>query len=134
MSCPAFEDCNKKSCIEESVCMNAEYWAEYWKKMGSNGIKPTPEKSAVSVKKRYRQHHYQSRGCVKEGDWCDKKRSCEIMGQCIFTIPRFADNPQLLNALNGPHTPEQVIKILREHDPEPMRSYYFCQDKKSKKQ
>lgn len=126
MSCPAWEDCNKKVCIEQSVCMG-DYWVEFWKRKASEA------KEAYKVKKKInrRKFHYAERKlCTKGESTCDKARSCEILGQCIFTIPRFADKPELLSALRGRRTPEQVIKILREHDPEPMRSYYFCQKKK----
>lgn len=132
MSCPAFEDCNKKPCIEQSVCMNAEYWAEYWKKI----VAIRKEEAAAQKKDRKKAlrilHFKNMPACVKIGDWCDKKDSCAVLGQCIVTIPRIAANPALMEALKGTLGPGAVIKRLRQHDPEPMASYYTHQDRLKK--
>lgn len=124
MSCPAWEDCNKKSCIEESCCMG-DYWVEYWKRRVSEA------KEAYKVKKKdsRRKFNHEIKSCTKDSKTCDKARSCEILGQCIFTIPRFADKPELLQALRGTHNPKGVIRILKKFDPEPMRSYYLNKKK-----
>lgn len=135
MSCPAWEDCHKKSCIEQYACMNADYWARYW--MDKADIPKSKKQTPILPinKKKIKQFAAVDvsgntlPSCVKKGDWCDKKASCDILGQCIFTIPRFFDKPKLLLALKGPLSPKEIIKLFREHDPEPMRSYYFQQDK-----
>lgn len=132
MSCPSWEDCNKKSCIEEYVCMNGDYWARYWQRQKNNNTPLWQQRKQAKKSKRAeaRAFHFKERSaCVKSGDWCDKKESCAVLGQCIITIPRIANNPALIESLKGKLDPGAVIKRLRDHDPEPMASYYAGQKK-----
>jgi len=108
--------------------MNADYWAQYWKAVAKD------QKKTVKVKKKKIRpsnwHNYKwLSACQKELAGCDKKESCDILGQCIITIARIASNPALIEALKGKLDPGAVIKRLREHDPEPMASYYAGQKK-----
>lgn len=137
MICPAWEDCNKKNCIEESVCMNGDYWSRYWE--NEKNLNTTRWKDRKKTKKERQDaaiaaYKRMLPACTKKSDTdvCNKQRTCEILGQCIFDIPRFQDKPDLLNALKGITAPKSIINVLREHDPEPMRSWYFKADKKKR--
>lgn len=57
--------------------------------------------------------------------YCDRKGMCSILSQCMFTLKRVEDNPALMKALKGPHSYRQILKIFRDHDPYPMKSYYY---------
>lgn len=129
MSCPAWENCDKKGCIEQCGCTDPNFWSAYWKKMA--GFKTGTRVANRARKKAAKDLYLKDRpACVKTGDWCDKKESCDILGQCIVTIARIASNKPLMEALKGPHSIGGIIKILRQYDPEPMESYYFCQKRK----
>lgn len=39
MSCPEWNQCDKKACIEQEVCMG-DYWVEYWKNKVNASINP----------------------------------------------------------------------------------------------
>jgi hypothetical protein len=121
MSCPAWEDCNKKACIENYECVL--YPPSYWKRI----VEERKQKTKL-LKKKARTNLLAP--CVRNLGGCDKKGACAILGQCIIEVPRIAANQVLVNALKGPLEVGEVIKILREHDPEPMRSYYLGQKKK----
>lgn len=120
MSCPAWEDCNKKSCIEESTCMNGDYWANYWKNVVAVSKAENKER-----KTKNRAVYFKDRlPCVKTGDSCDKKEACAILGQCIIEHPRIAGKNHFINALRGKLDVGAIVKILRLHDPLPFDSYY----------
>ena len=115
--------------------MNGDYWAKYWQSQKNSNTALWQERKQGKKRERVKAKsaYFKDRpACIKIGDWCVKKGSCDVLGQCIVTIPRIADNPALIEALKGPLDPGAVVKRLREHDPEPMASYYLCQDRKKK--
>lgn len=59
------------------------------------------------------------------GTKCDKKDTCNILGQCLLSLKIVIDNQNLLNALKGSHTPKQVLILFRDHHITPMKSYYY---------
>jgi len=137
MSCPAWENCQKKGCIEESVCLNGDYWSRYWQQQKNQNTTLWRDRKSQKKKRRLtenvakRNEYFKNTpACIKSDVWCDKKESCDILGQCIVTIARIASNKPLMEALKGPHSIGGIIKILRQYDPEPMESYYFCQKRK----
>jgi hypothetical protein len=131
MSCPAWEECPKKSCIEQSVCLNGDYWAQYWK-----GRSEDQKKQVKGKKKKTRPSHWHNLKwlppCQKELGGCDKKDACAILGQCIIEHPRIAGKEPIINSLKGKLDVVAIIKILRNHDPEPMASYYAGQNRGKK--
>lgn len=140
MVCPAWEDCNKKSCIEQSVCMNGDYWDDYWKEMAE--LADEQRKTLPMVKKSNSQIKvekgianstlvYQGHPlCTKSGDICDKHEACRVLDQCVVTLSRVVNNPMLLEAMRGPHSLKSIINLLKHFDPTPMRSYYLLANKK----
>lgn len=147
MSCPDWSRCDRFKCHDEGVCQNSDYWVNYWKNKTKTenetkyaGLSKKDrrkarkaEKKAVGIKRYHRERKEEANRewckdlplCVKNGDWCDKKAACEILSQCIITISRFQGKPELLEALRGPKTIKEIIRILAKHDPEPMGSYYM---------
>lgn len=115
MVCPAWEDCNKKFCMENERC---------WKANHLVGITPEGMKMKASIVKE--SHN----PCTKKEGVCDKNDTCEFLGQCIFTINAVKGNRKLIKALYGKHSMDQVLGILKRLNSKPMRSYYFCQKKK----
>lgn len=135
MSCPSWEDCNKKNCIEESVCMNGEYWAKYWRDKANQSEDHRVKHHERKKKKIYPNKMVSNEVIIKEylrtiprcihKKGCDKKGSCPILSQCIMTLQRVSNNQKLYKALLGTHTPKKVLIILRDHDISPMKSYYY---------
>lgn len=118
MSCPAWEDCNKKHCIETQHCRNPEYWASLSDHAFKNYKKMIERMDTRNP-------------CTKGETVCDKRKTCEFLSQCIFTIEAVKGNKKLIKALSGKNSMKQVIDILRFHNPAPMRSYYLIKNKKS---
>lgn len=132
MGCPAWGDCNKKSCIEQRACMSGDYWAKYWQnKKITNAPEWQERKEDKKAKAEAQKLAYRKsiNPCVKLGDWCDKKEACQFLDRCVMTLSRISANQDIVNALRGPHTLKGILKVLRQYDPEPMRSYYFSQRK-----
>lgn len=136
--CPFWKYCKKKSCIENEKCCSDEYWAAHASKRKWRGkiasVKPQ-HKSNRQIKREaaiaastlvYKGHPL----CSKKGDSCDKHEACRVINQCVVTLSRIVNNQKLLDAMRGPHTLKSIILLLRQYDPEPMKSYYFCQKKK----
>jgi len=118
MSCPAWEDCNKKSCMENEQCVNKEYWNS------ASGLihRQTIRKDKESDKKDTVDGH---NPCPKgESKFCNKRTTCEFLGQCIFTISAVKGNKALIKALSGKKSMKQVIEVFAKHNPKPMISYY----------
>lgn len=144
MPCPFVHLCDESLCHKELVCMNGDYWAEYWKEKGRKEAEESTlskkdrrrlrkeDKKKVGIRRYYRLRKEAARkemfahisNCVKSGSWCDKKHTCYFLGQCVSKMARFQDKPDLLEALKGPLTMKEIVKILSIHDPEPMKSYY----------
>lgn len=142
--CPYVHLCKESSCRKEGVCLNSGYWSAYWK------IKTVAENEALGGTKKERRKarkiqkkekgikkYWRERKeaaikevfasiphCVKDGDWCDKKQACDVLGQCVITLSRIQANPAILEELRGPRSCKQIINVLAKHDPEPMKSYY----------
>src|SRR6266404_304499 len=117
MSCPAWEDCHKKACLENERC---------WKDNHLIGL------SAEGIMMKEIIVKEEHNPCTKVKGICDKDATCKFLGQCIFTISAVKGNKKLIKALSGRHKAiGQVLAILKEHNPKPMKSYYF--GKKSKK-
>lgn len=119
MSCPAWEKCQKKYCIEQSVCMG-EYWVNYWK----NKVLVAKQSQKVVEK------ISKETPCSKVKGICDKQATCEFLGQCIFTISAVKGNKKVIKSLSGRHTMKEVLVVLAELNPKPMRSYYLHSKKK----
>lgn len=114
MSCPAWEQCNKKHCIETEHCRNPNYWAS----LSSHVLKRSKKAAAKLI--------VEAALCSKVGGICDKDTTCKFLGQCIFTINAVKGNKKLIKALNGRHNAiGQVLAILKEHNPKPMISDYL---------
>lgn len=136
MVCPAWEDCNKKSCTEIERCTNPEYWkrisdiisAKHTPKAGLKSNRQIKREADIANSTLVYQGHPL---CTKSGDACDKHQACKILDQCVVTLSRVVNNQQLLEAMRGPHTLKGIINLLKHFDPSPMRSYYLCQNKKS---
>lgn len=114
MSCPEWDKCDKKGCIENERCINSDYWHS----LSTHVMK-------VQTKKQRRLFHYLDRNnCNRVESVCDKDSTCKILGQCIFTISAVKDNDKLKKCLSYGWTMKEVIKILAKHNPTPMKSYY----------
>lgn len=128
MICPAWEDCNKKACIEQYVCMNLDYWSQYWQNQKNSNTEAW-QKRHKSKKERKRvakaDHFKDTPPCIKTGISCDKKEACDVLSQCVVTLKVVSDNPILLNALRGPLSAKQICTILRDNNISPMKSYYY---------
>lgn len=145
-SCPFVHLCTNKECKVESICQDPVYWSHYWRKKAVNvaaaamGISKSKirkeqkaKKKGIGQKKaRWNESEAIRRTivssiplCVKKGDYCDKMGACVVLGQCIVTLPRVLARPELLESLRGPRTAKEIIQLLREYDPEPMKSYYL---------
>lgn len=119
MICPDSDKWGKKACIEMDRCTNPEYWA-------SLSAHLSKKRAKLALKKSVKLYEAKKIPlCVKCGDWCDKKDACRVLGQCIVTLPRVLALPELLEKLRGPRTAKEIVNLLREYDPEPMRSYYL---------
>lgn len=146
MSCPIWKACFHEECCKEQVCFNIPYWVDYWKSRPKIISSPTPPEVVKSKRRKEKKLEIKSKGkkryrldreeeknrklyghlpvCMKQVNICDKEDACDLLSRCIATVPRFKDNIELLNALRGPKTIDEVIRILAKYDPEPMRSYY----------
>jgi hypothetical protein len=127
MSCPAWEDCNKKACIEQSKCTDQVFWSRFWSYQKINNTSLWRHRiNEKKQKKRSNKLTYlkDKPSCVRTGDWCDKKLACDVLGQCIMEVPRIKANDDLMQFLKGPHTPGGIVALLKHFDPEPMASYY----------
>lgn len=127
--------------------MDAEYWVEYWKNKGRvlreamdkemAELKAKTEKrtGAITIKQLKKRYALDVKPapCIKSGEWCDKKDACDVLGQCIVTISRFRDRPEIIEELRGPKTSKEIIRVLAKHDPEPMKSYYPLYKTKNEK-
>lgn len=110
MSCPAWEDCNKKVCMEAERC---------WKTNHLVGASPEGRKMKDMIVQEIHDP------CTKTKGVCNKQETCEFLGQCIFTIQAVKGNKKLIKALFGKHSMDQVIGLLKKWNPKPMRSYYL---------
>src|ERR1700733_6649074 len=132
MPCPDSDNCSKKACIEQSVCMG-DYWPNYWKNKLVDPLvgrkMPPGWKSKTQVRKEKRQaskeFHFKEPCAKTDTHPCDKKDACDVLGQCIITLQMVQDNPPILQSLRGPHTARQIVEIFRQHNITPMKSYYF---------
>lgn len=118
MSCPSWEDCNKKFCIENYRCCDPEYWASLSAFIVKRNKKVEARKRAEALL------------CSKVEGTCDKDATCKFLGQCIFTISAVKGNKKLIKALSGRKQMKEVLDILKELNPKPMRSYYLHSKKK----
>lgn len=123
--------------------MNAAYWSEYWKIKGKFVTLDGPkiankiDLSSIDSSTRPKNEPHKEKKvatdniCSKVEGICDKDTTCKFLGQCVFTISAVKGNKKLVKALSGRHNAiGQVLTILKEHNPKPMRSYYFPQIKK----
>ena len=131
------------------VCLNPFFWADYWRKKAReeeaiNGItakerrkirkeslkgKSHNEKKAIKRLATLAAHndvYGMPELCTKNSSGtCDKKAACSILGECLVSIPRFKDKPELLESFRGPKTLKEIIRALKTFDPSPMKSYYL---------
>lgn len=144
MACPFVHLCEKSLCTKELICTDASFWSDYWK---AKTKKEEAEKGITKAERRKeRKAEMKMKGrktvkrdekqvarreifsntplCVRKGDWCDKWEACFAMNECIVTIPRIQANPALIEFLRGPRTIKEIIRLLSQHDCEPMKSYY----------
>lgn len=119
MGCPVWKDCDKKGCIEQEVC-TGDYWFNYWR----NKALLAQQEKLTSKKRRKARRDAQKEPCTKYEGKCDKQKTCEILGQCVITLPFVAEMPSVLEALRGKQSVKQIIKIFAQHNPTPMKSYY----------
>lgn len=144
MTCPFVHLCENETCREEFLCQNHDYWKDYWIAKGktqdlASGLSKKEKRKARKAAKKLigrkkfnreqkqvaKQEIYSSTPfCVKKGDWCDKLEACKIMNECIVAIPRIQANPHLMEFLRGPRTAKEIVRLLSQYDPEPMKSYY----------
>lgn len=114
MSCPVWNECNRKACTENERCCDPEYW---------HSLSSHVTKVQNKISKR-RFHYLERNNCSTEEGTCDKDSACKLLGQCIFTISSVKNNAPLKKALSYGWTMKEIIKILEQHDPQPMKSYY----------
>lgn len=122
--CPKWKECFHEGCVSEKVCMNSDFWADFWR--NKHKCEPPPyfkPRPADAPKKKKRTFYY-GEYCVGSATNCDKKQACTLLSQCIMTLSRVKNNKELFNAMRGPKTMKEIIRILKEYDPQPMRSYY----------
>lgn len=150
-SCPYVHLCPIERCKSEGVCMDASFWATYWKNKNGNPMTTPLVKSIKRKEKKKRrrtrlgkkQRNWIKRNqehslvysnaplCTKTGDKCDKHAACSVMNECIVKIPRIAGNAPLVESLRGPRSLKDIIRLLKEHDPGPMKGYYLSAGKKN---
>lgn len=129
MSCPNHNSCAKKTCLEQDICLNAEYWASFWK----NKVAPKPpvdevekarilkrkqdRKAGKKVARKYtRLRCFSIKQCPETSLKCRQAQVCGILGQCIFSNPRTLERPELKEKLmQAMHTSmKSVVRVMEE--------------------
>lgn len=144
MACPFVHLCEKSLCTKELICQDPTYWSHYWK---TKTRKEEQEKAITKAERRkqrkidkkivgknsfrrmekeiaHKEIFSSTPLCVRKGNWCDKWEACSAMNECIVNIPRIQANQALIDLLRGPRTAKQIIRLLSQHDCQPMKSYY----------
>jgi hypothetical protein len=128
-NCPLVHICKKEECLKEKVCQNMAYWVQYWKN------KPRHDPALKSVdttskeRKKIRKNALRA-PCIKDENGCDKKRMCEILGQCVMEHSLVKTNPHIVNELRGKKSVKQVLNVFLKIDKRPVRSYYKAELRK----
>jgi hypothetical protein len=124
MACPDHENCDKKICLEQQVCQNADYWANYWKNQAAlkTQFQIGIERQLKALKKAKKAKWHKQAAARKNGvvfkkcdlssKNCDKHKACSILGQCIFLHPLVFGNPDIRVALKGPVSTKEIVKII----------------------
>lgn len=118
MSCPNWEDCSIKSCIENEHCRNKVFW--------NSEVGLQRRKVIRKIKLEEKTVVFDPENpCSKKHNICDKRKACELLGQCVFSIRAIKGNIKVITELSGKKSILEIIKILAKHNPKPMRSYYL---------
>lgn len=121
--CPLVHICKKEECLRKKVCQNIEYWADYWKNKPRHN--PALKSVGTTTKERKNIRKNASKApCIKDENGCDKKRTCEILGQCVMEHSIVKKNSQIINELRGKQSVKQVLNVFLKTDKRPVRSYY----------
>lgn len=91
MPCPNWDNCPKKSCTEQMVCLSVEYWAKVHRaKVAAARIVTIPK---TILKEKIKHNDGIETTC------CVNKRTCQILGQCIFKHPKIIGKHKLIRRL-----------------------------------
>jgi hypothetical protein len=121
--CPLVHLCFHEDCQEKKVCQNREYWKREHDRKVEKSTKEGRRRRQMGI---YAEAYKHVPHCMKNDEGvCDKQQACGVLNECLVRIPRIAANERVMEHLRGPRNLKEIINLLRDHDPEPMRSYYF---------
>lgn len=128
MICPNAEKCGKKACIEMERCTDPLYWESLSKHISErntkrrNKVKTAPVVHSPGWKsKRQIRREQREKGCPS----CNKRETCDLLAQCIMTLPLVVSNPVIADLIKGSLCTKQILAVLRDHHITPMKSYYY---------
>ena len=127
--CPLVHLCKKGECLKEKVCQNIQYWVEHWKNKPRHDPALKSIESTSKERKKIRANTLKT-PCIKDENGCDKKRMCEILGQCVMEHSIVKSNPHIVNELRGRQSVKQVLNVFLKTDKRPVRSYYKAELRK----
>lgn len=129
MSCPKWEECEKKSCLEQEACMG-DYWPNYWKNMASlrppepdivkifkerkRAEKEEKKKAALIRRAFSKKRSFHMKKCEPRQRGCHLPKVCGLLGECVLTHERTITRPDLIPKLKEATSTRSAVKVLEE--------------------